>query len=325
MPLQIVGQDITLLEVDAIVNAANPELRAGGGVCGAIFAGAGAELAEACEALAPIEVGEAVATPGLGLKAHYIIHAAGPIWRGGTAGEDALLRRTYRNSLALAEDLACGSIAFPLISAGIYGYPKQAALKIARETIQEFLRGSEMEVTLAIFDRESFVISQGLYENIQNYLDERYVEAQEEKFSRYRLESQAMVIKEAVQAPRLDSDLADWLDDMDVSFSEHLFLLIDQKGLAEVDVYKRANLDRKLFSKIRSNPDYRPTKPTALALAIGMQLSLKETEGLLDKAGFSLSRSQKFDIIVEYFLARGNYNIFEINEALFAFDQKLLG
>ncbi len=159
MPIQIVQDDITTMRTDAIVNAANSRLAQGGGVCGAIFAAAGAqELTQACRAIGHCDTGDAVITPGFRLPARYIIHAVGPIWQGGTNGEEALLRSCYLNSLALAERHGLRSIAFPLISSGIYGYPKAAALSVAVSAISSFLPEHDMTVCLVIFDRPTYAL-----------------------------------------------------------------------------------------------------------------------------------------------------------------------
>lgn len=154
MPLEIIRDDITKVKVDAIVNAANSELQMGGGVCGAIFRAAGAEeLQKACDEIGHCPVGAAVFTDGFRLPSQYIIHTVGPIWRGGDEGEENELRACYRNSLELAMSLDCASIAFPLISSGIYGYPKEQARQVAVSEIEKFLKEHEMEVYLVLFDR----------------------------------------------------------------------------------------------------------------------------------------------------------------------------
>jgi O-acetyl-ADP-ribose deacetylase (regulator of RNase III) len=151
MPFTIIRQDITKMKVDAIVNAANTGLLRGGGVCGAIFNAAGAyELQEACDKLAPIKTGDAVVTPGFALSAKYVIHTAGPVYRDGKSGEEAALRACYINSLKRAVENGCESVAFPLISSGIYGYPKDKALEVATGAIHGFLEGHDMEVYLAV-------------------------------------------------------------------------------------------------------------------------------------------------------------------------------
>jgi len=335
MPFTIVRQDITKMKVDAIVNAANTDLAMGGGVCGAIFKAAGAsDLQAACKKLAPIQTGDAVITPGFGLFAKCIIHTAGPVYRGGKNGEEVGLRLCYTNSLKRAVENKCKSIAFPLISSGIYGYPKDEALRVATEGIRDFLREHDLEVSLAVYDKAAFAVSEKLLGEVESYIDENYVE--EHKFRRFELldvECKALNIKEfscyniaaPMQGPNAGAGIDDLIDNLDEPFSATLLRLIDSKGKTDVEVYKRANLDRKLFSKIRNGKGYMPGKRTAIALAVALELSLGETEDLLERAGYALSHSQKFDVIVEYFIVSGKYDIFEINEVLFKYDQPLLG
>lgn len=332
MPFFLVRNDIVNMRVDAIVNAANSSLAPGGGVCGAIFAAAGrTALDKACRAIGHCDVGSAVITPGFDLPARYVIHAVGPIWQGGSRGEADLLHSCYTRALHLARENGCESIAFPLISSGIFGYPKPQALRVAINAIEEFLLKYEMQVYLVIFDRAALLISEQLYENIQRYIDDRYVElrafprqaAEALPHARQRAEQADLPLAAPCATPGKRS-LDDLLGHLDESFSRMLLRLIDEKGMTDVEVYKRANLDRKLFSKIRKE-GYNPSKQTALALAIALRLNLDETKDLLGRAGYALSHSNKFDIIIEYFIEEGVYDIFEINEALFAFEQRLLG
>ena len=332
MPFSLVRNDIVNMRVDAIVNAANSSLAPGGGVCGAIFAAAGrTALDKACRAIGHCDVGSAVITPGFDLPARYVIHAVGPIWQGGSRGEADLLHSCYTRALHLARENGCESIAFPLISSGIFGDPKPQALRVAINAIEEFLLKYEMQVYLVIFDRAALLISERLYENIQRYIDDRYVElrafprqaAEALPHARQRAEQADLPLAAPCATPGKRS-LDDLLGHLDESFSRMLLRLIDEKGMTDVEVYKRANLDRKLFSKIRKE-GYNPSKQTALALAIALRLNLDETKDLLGRAGYALSHSNKFDIIIEYFIEEGVYDIFEINEALFAFEQRLLG
>ena len=333
MPLEIVRHDITKMKVDAIVNAANTALKMGGGVCGAIFRAAGAsELQEACDKISGCTVGEAVITDGFKLDAKFIIHTPGPIWQGGSNQEASLLKESYYNSLELAKNHQCESIAFPLISTGIYGYPKEEALQIAVSTISSFLFNHDMLVYLVVFDKKSFGLSKKLFTSIHQYIDEHYVEEAESTFNgRGREERYAMDQLQEVEILQQDlyeeanDSLVNLLNQLDESFSERLLRLIDEKGMTDVETYKRANIDRRLFSKIRNEVDYTPKKKTAIAFAIALKLNLEETIDLLTTAGYTLSHSSKFDVIIEYFIEQANYNIHEINEALFAFDQPLLG
>ena len=330
MPLQIVRNDITKMKVDAIVNAANSSLLGGGGVDGAIHAAAGIELLQECRTLDGCETGNAKITGAYQLPCKYVIHAVGPVWQGGNHHEKKLLESCYRTSLELAKAHQCESIAFPLISSGIYGYPKDQALKVAMDVIREFLFENEMQVYLVIFDKAAYQISGKLFADIAEYIDDNYVD----EHTDYRRESirmnapmQSIMADEIRECKVLfsEDDLDSKLKQIDESFSQMLLRKIDEKGMTDAECYKKANIDRKLFSKIRSDVHYKPSKPTAIAFAISLELSLDETEDMLKKAGFALSHSNKFDIIIEYFISKGNYNIFEINEALFAFDQSLLG
>lgn len=338
MPFKIIRQDITKMKVDAIVNAANTNLRMGGGVCGAIFRAAGPDLLQAaCDQLAPIRTGEAVITPGFGLPAKFVIHTAGPVYdRYSSQESERLLRSAYWESLQLALDNDCQSIAFPLISSGIYGYPKDQALQVATSTIRNFLDDHDMEVSLVLFDKSAFVISKDLLGHVESFIDEHYVQSHElQRRDLLDLEQEALFAEDlryldlsveeyAPRIPVLDS-LEDLIDNLDEPFSDMLLRLIDAKGLTDVQVYKRANMDRRLFSKIRSNKAYMPSKRTALALAVALELSLDETDAFLERAGYALSRAVKFDVIVEYFIINAVYDIFTINEVLFAYDQPLLG
>ena len=351
MPLQIVRNDITKMKVDAIVNAANSSLLGGGGVDGCIHRAAGPELLAECKTLGGCETGSAKITGAGKLPCKYVIHAVGPRWLGGKRGERNQLISCYRTSLELAKDKECETVAFPLISSGIYGYPKDQALRIAIDTISEFLLENDMTVYIVIFDKTAYQISEKLFVDIAEYIDDNYVDEHTDDYSerlrRFNRICEDEVVYGAAIAMGVDEEtddliqacasapraarkkkkysLNDALKQIDESFSEMLLRKIDESGMTDAECYKKANIDRKLFSKIRSDKLYKPSKPTAIAFAIALELSLDETKDMLMKAGFALSHSNKFDIIIEYFIENENYNVFEINEALFAFDQSLLG
>lgn len=332
MPLKIVRNDITKMKVDAIVNAANCTLLGGGGVDGCIHRAAGKALLEECKTLGGCKTGQVKVTSAYALPCRYVIHAVGPIWRGGNHHEKELLSSCYKNALEAAKERRCESIAFPLVSSGIYGYPKDQALKVAVDEISSFLFKNDMLVYIVIFDKASYQISEKLFKDITAYIDDVYIEEHPEYFK------ESSVLKKSI-ARYLDpiempydydagvniEDLNEKLKQLDESFSQMLLRTIDEKGITDVECYKKANINRKLFSKIRSDIYYKPSKSTVIAFAIALELSLNETKDMLEKAGFALSHSNKFDVIIEYFILKGNYNIFEINEVLFAFDQKLLG
>lgn len=353
MPLEIVRNDIINMRCDAIVNAANSLLIGGGGVDGAIHRAAGPELDRACAAVGGCEPGQAKMTLGYNLPCKYIIHTVGPIWTDGSRGEEETLASCYRESLRLAWEHGCETAAFPLISAGTYGCPRETALEIAVREISKFLLSHDMLIFLVIYDRASFQISKKLISGITEYIDECYVEAHDygqtvtlstrylDREARLRemedlianspfpgsskKEEPPVAAHTAPQATTVSESLDDIIKRLDESFSQMLLRKIDEKGMTDAECYKKANIDRKLFSKIRGDVRYKPSKTTAIAFAIALELPLGETEDFLRKAGFALSHSNKFDVIVEYFIRNGNYNIFEINEALFYFDQSLLG
>ncbi len=355
MPLEIVRNDITKMKVDAIVNAANSSLLGGGGVDGAIHRAAGPELLEECRTLGGCETGSAKITKGYRLPCKYVIHTVGPVWQGGHNGEEKQLISCYRASLNLAAQYQCESVAFPLISAGAYGYPKDQAIKAATDAIRDFLLKNDMMVYLVVFDRGSFAVSQKLYANIQAFIDDAYIGPDYEKieslrradnimpsiaqdfstsekakpfsiFSRKKKKEEALPgaalwDHDFATAPSLD----DYLSQIDEGFRDMLLRKIDEKHMTDAECYKKANIDRKLFNKIKNQADYKPSKSTVVALAIALRLPLEEIREMLMKAGFSFTHSSKFDLIIEYFITQGNYDIFEINQALFSFDQKLLG
>ena len=434
MPFQIIRDDLTRVRCDAIVAPAGPGLRGDGGLEAAIHRAAGPGLAEECRRLGGCAVGEAKATGAYALPCRWVIHTVGPVWRGGLFGERQKLRACYQNALGLALKLGCESVAFPLISAGTYGYPRDKALEAAVETVRAFLREHELSVFLVLYEGETLELGRRFEREIREFIDDRYVEAhpprrnddarrrgsisqlldaipvdsgapedtahysretmthrppeQEEPFAEEETpaapapredaapnaaapRAEAPAPRDAVTAPEdlpfygaaapapsvyaaplpvsakksaaappkkraafrkeaeqdavFADDIARRLRELDESFQQKLLRLIDESGMTDAECYKKANVDRKLFSKIRKDPGYRPSKVTAVAFAVALELDLAQTGELLRAAGFALSHSSKFDVIVEYFILHHNYDIFEINEALFAFDQVLLG
>lgn len=374
MPLEIVRNDITTMKVDIIVNSAHPTAGVGGGVDFAIHQAAGPELLTARMKIGDIATGDAFITAGFKLPAKYVVHTVGPIWQEGKQGQREQLADCYKKSLELALENKCKSIAFPLISAGVFGCPAEIAIATAVQAIRGFLSEHEMQVYLVVFDRKSFKISDSLFENVQDYLDKNYLEElfdeeiriEEQRRRRRALErpslgdeppeyggaammealplAEASAPKRAVKrrpaakgksapdllqaksaASKKPRSLSDLLEEADDTFSEALLRLIDAKGKKDPEVYKRANIDRKHFAKIRKNPNYQPSKATALAFAVALELNLDETKDFIGRAGYAISHSNKTDIIVEYFIERKEYDIFTINETLFAFGQPCLG
>ena len=325
MPFEIIRGDITEIKADAIVNTANPNPVIGSGVDAGIHRKAGQKLLEARKKIGPIAVGQAVVTRAYELHPKFVIHAVGPVWEGGGHGEEALLRQCYDNALALAAKKRCRSVAFPLLSAGNYGFPKAAALQIAINAFSAFLMDHEMRIILVVFDRDAFALSEKLLHSVQSYIDEKYIEAK--LWEEYAAvdSSRPRPMATVAAAAAASARLKDMLQKTDAGFSETLLKLIDRTGKKDAEIYKKANIDRKLFSKIRGNPAYKPSKATALAFAIALELDLNETRDFIGRAGYALTHSSKFDIIVEYFTLQKNYNVMELNETLFAFDQPLIG
>ena len=392
MPFEMIRNDITRMKTDAIVNAANRSLLGGGGVDGAIHRAAGPELLAECRTLGGCETGQAKITKGYRLPAKYVIHTVGPIWRGGGHGEREQLISCYRESLKIAERYGCESVAFPVISAGAYGYPKDEAMQVAVDTIRAFLEHSEMTVYLVVFGHEEFVTGTALFREVREYIDDAYarkhlrpnteslraslwqrdakqaLELEQSLMERIRKDespdealaedsmtaeadfdtcapSPALPKGAAQPAPKKESwfrrgrkprpgapaaamPTPNWEDILarrDEGFAEALLRLIDEKGMTDVECYKKANIDRKLFSKIRSNTGYRPSKATALAFALALELTYPETEAFIRKAGYALTDSSRFDLVVGYFIRKGYYQVFEINMVLFELDLPLLG
>lgn len=391
MPFEIVRNNIVNMHVDVIVNTANPRPVIGSGVDTAIHEKAGEKLLEARKQIGDIPVGEAYLMPAFNLNAQYVIHTVGPVWHGGMADEVKLLRNCYINSLNLAAENNCESIAFPLISTGNYGFPKDLALQTAIGAISSFLLNHEMQIYLVVFDKKAYALSEKLFKAVESYIDDHYVEEvhlQEyrsniplgrreyqdrngpraefldcseiifEEEAEYSVAPRPMSISsKAKHAPKMGQDdlmpltqnvepsktdekkkeiplpkflkpkrkLEDLLKEVEDTFSESLLRWIMKKDKTNPEVYKKANMDRKLFSKILNNKDYKPSKLNALALAIALELNLDEAKDFIGRAGYALTHSSKFDIIIEWFILQGNYDVFEINEVLFAFDQPLIG
>ncbi|MED9873460.1 MAG: macro domain-containing protein [Eggerthellaceae bacterium] len=379
MPFTIERNDLASVSADAIVVAANEDLHITGGVGEAVAQVAGfTNIQEACNAIGHCPTGSAVATPAFNFPARIIIHAVGPIWQGGTHNEVALLRSAYDDALSLAAENNASSIALPLLSAGIYGFPADISLSVAQNAIHDYLESHDAEIRLVLFNRNALQAGLKVYDYIKEYIDDVYVgkhtdtrqrtrsteafndtfftaagaaygalsaspsatmmpslssphkEAEEETsehaaYDKNGTDDEALYA-EALAAKTLGqpSCLSELLDSLDASFSTTLLALIDAKGMTDVQVYKRANMSRQLFSKIRSDALYKPTKKTVLALAIALELDLDATEDLLRRAGYALSHSSKADVIVEYFIMNNQFDIFEINAALYAFDQPLL-
>lgn len=336
MPFEIVRNDITNMQVDAIVNAASRYPRVGAGVDMAVHKKAGPKLLEARKEIGYIAPGSAAITPAFGLNADYVIHAATPTWTDGLQGEEKLLRQTYDMCLKLAVKHHCDSIAFPLLASGNHGFSKDKALEVAIAAFSSFLLQQDMHIYLVVFGKESVVLSKKLVQRIQSYIDDRYVDAYEQAMFSQAAESRCIPtnsrrVREerdfcmpAAKAPSPKS-LGEFLKTKDAGFTETLLSLIEKSGEKNSTIYKRANLSKQLFSKIINDPDYKPTKPTAIALALALRLDLAATNDLIGRAGYTLTSSSVFDLIIQYFIQEKQYNIVEINLALYEFDQVPIG
>ncbi len=384
MPFTIIRNDITRMAVDAIVNSAAPHLLGGGGADGAIHQAAGPELREACRKLGGCKPGQIRVTESFRLPCRYVFHTVGPVWMGGGFGEEDQLRRCYRNAMAQAVEMGLETIAFPLISSGLFGFSKERSLCAAMDEVRDFVLNHDLMVYLVVYSAEAFRIGAKLEEDIRQYIDDRYVAEREDRlWSNFQqmecLSASPREISADADVCMLPSDtdnssddgffqcisggmpqsiperpllyssrplaapgptvprtappdeaeqhrvLRDLLRQRDESFSERLLRMIDESGLTDPECYRRANVDRRLFSKIRNNPHYQPTKQTALAFAIALRLDRTRTDELLQSAGLALTGSSHFDLIVDYFIRHGNYDMMQINQALYSFDLPLLG
>ena len=337
MPFEVVRNDITNMRVDAIVNTANPNPVIGLGTDSTIHEKAGPELLKARCKIGPIAVGDAAITPAFGLPSRYVIHTVGPVWEEGKRNEETLLRSCYEKSLQLALENGCQSIAFPLISSGNYGFPKDKALQIAISAFGAFLLEHEMQIYLVVFNRDAYQLSEKLFSHVASYIDQNYVDAREVetydpnrcvRAPRNRQVRDCEIFEAKCMAPMAApkaTSLGGILLQVDAGFTETLLKLIDQTGKKDSEIYKKAHVSKQHFSKIRNNPHYQPTKATAIAFALALELNLEATKELIGRAGYALTNSSKFDLIIQYFIERENYDIVEINLTLYEFDQTLLG
>ena len=345
MPFLMIRNDITKVTADAIVNPANRNLLQGSGTSRAIYQAAGEqELTAACEAIGHCDLGRAVCTPAFGLPAKYIFHAVCPAWQGGGFGEAEQLAGAYHSALELAAEYHCESVAFPLLSSGNYGYPKEQAFRIAVDTITQYVMEHDLTVYLVLYDRHSLAVSRKLFTSVEEYIDDHYVAQNDESYQfdrrrresverrRWRLEEEATPMLETAAAPPPPAttpmaarSLEHLMDNLGESFTTRLLRLIDERGLKDSTVYKQSNISRQHFSKIQCNRDYNPKKKTVLAFAVGLHLSEDETIDLLQSAGYAFSDGSKRDWIVRYCLEHKIYNINQVNTLLFQWDQELLG
>lgn len=342
MPFEIVRNDITNMCVDAIVNAASRYPQVNAGVDAAIHKKAGPALLQARKEIGYITPGTAAITPAYNLEAEYVIHAATPTWADGKHGEMIVLRGAYDKCLELAAQHNCDSIAFPLLASGNHGFPKEKALQVAIAAFSEFLMAHEMQIYLVVFGKDSLKLSEKLVHNVACYIDENYVDAYEQetkglRSNRSRMDRYAVgrimgmpaesLAPSCASMPSIKESLSldDYIKEKDAGFIETLLSLIRARNIKNSTVYKKANISKQHFSKLINDPNAKPSKPTALALAIALELDLESTKDLIGRAGYALTNSSTFDLIIRYFIEHKQFNVIEINIALYEFDQTLLG
>ena len=363
MPFEIVRNDIVKMEVDAIVNTANPKPVVGTGVDTAIHKAAGPELLKAREKIGELKVCEAVATPAFDLPAKYVIHVVGPAWVDENTVEEEMLARSYKAALDVAAKEKCKSIAFPLLSTGNYGFPKKLSMRIALDVFSKFLMEHEMQIYLTVFGEEAFKLSNTLFRSVQSYIDENYVASKFEE--EYGVDEAAYHVGSANLSPRMKArrdaqreyaaeflpellekdealydampmmgaeapaggkpDLSDMMKNMDATFSDTLMALIDASGEKPSKIYNSAGVSKQVFSKINSNSNYQPSKATAIAFCLALNLNLEETQDLLARAGFTLSKSSLFDVIIMYCIENKIYNVVFVNDILYEYDLTQIG
>ena len=367
MPLKIVRNDITKMNTEAIVNTANAHVTVGPGCDSAVYKAAGYDelLTYRKEKIGYIPEGEVFVTPGFSLQAKYIIHAVSPHYQDGDQKEEEKLRSCYRKSLLLAKEKGIKSIAFPLISTGGFGYPKEEGIRIAVDEINAFLLSNDMDIFLVVFDTQSTLLGEKIYPELEAYIDHNYVysvrkmeygnayfgskpvdapdyiahlniiQELEGRLRRNSVRKERM-LNANMEAPEMpaEEDACDCVCDLwngevaaqeefenklnerlahkSDTFSEYLMYLIESKGMKNADVYNRACVDRRYFSKIKNNKDFHPEKIKALCLCVGARLNLDETKDLLARAGYAISPADLTDIIFTFFIEHKYYDVVEI-------------
>lgn len=354
MPFKIVRNDITKVKADVIVNTANPDPICASGTDLAIYDAAGREqlLAERKQ-IGRIARGEIAVTGAYSLNAKYIIHTVGPVWKDGKQHEFDILENCYKKSLQKAVELKCESIAFPLISTGVYGFPKDKALQIAVSVFSEFLMENDIQIILVVFDKRSFQLSSQIVGEIDSYIDANYVSDRHRREYSVRPRgvgsremSEEAFYEEMLQISQTEDDilndeenvdlaepcmlsadtlLEDQLANIGASSHDKLFELIGASHLDNKDVWKRANLDRKHFSKIQCDVNYHPKKKTVMALCIALELDLEQSKDLLARADWAFSPSSKVDLIVQKAIIDKQYDIMQLNVTLFKYTNEVLG
>lgn len=351
MSFRIIRNDITKMNVEAIVNTANGQIDVGAGCDLSVYRAAGFDqlLEYRKQHIGQIEEGQSFLTPGFDLAAKYIIHTVSPFYWDGKHGEEEKLRNCYRNSLRIAKENDITEIAFPLISTGSFGYPKEEGMRIAIDEIHSFLLTNNMNITLVVFDDKATRLGEHLFSDLEKYISHNYViEKAEEDYGNQdsgfielnecvcakppkrkpiaprhevskvsSMKDQSRCIPEAIEDWDFEgehvSKINERINHRSDTFSQYLMFLIQEKGMENTEVYKRSIIDKKIFSKIKNNKDYHPQKMTALCLCIGATLNLDESKDLLARAGYALSPCDMTDIIFTYFIENKIYDMIELD------------
>lgn len=330
MPLQIIRNDITKVKSDAIVNTANPEPAIGAGTDAAIYKAAGEEkLLAARQLIGKIESGQAIETSAYNLDAKYIIHTVCVPWDGGKSGELDILADCYENSLNLASELNCKSIAFPLIGTGSYGFPHDDAIGVAKDRIRYFLKetGSEMRVMLVLFDQDSLKSGEAVSKRIKQYIDDNYVENavfDEYGYTEDDLREMSVIKRRRELYNRRgigDIHLSNTSLDVEAtkSFVEKVFEYTKQLGIKDSELYGGTHelyFSKQVVSNMHSDFNYHPAKYVCIEICLVLKLDLDQTLDLLARAGYTLSKARKEDVVVRACIENGIRDVFAVNEKL---------
>lgn len=309
MPFYMIKQDIITMEVDAIVNPTDEEYSGGGGTDRHIQKNAGPGLWMKLEDMDLLSPGKATITPGYDLPTKYIIHTQGPRWIDGEEGEEETLAECYRNCLALAEENGCTSIAFPLISGGTFGFPNDGAMRIAQREITEYLQNHEaMRIFLVLRKSHVFNLGTNLFKDSIQFFEDNYVKLdtstkQEDDYG--------------------DLNLREMLREKDETFAVMLDRLREERGLKPSELYHNAMATKNLYSKIMTNMNYHISKRNAVAFGLALKLPWEDFCKLVESAGFAMTRHEKFDVVIEYCVKKGEYDIVHVNELLSNVDPEL--
>lgn len=317
MPIQIIKDFAATLDVDVVVNAANRNLRQGTGLSDALFKAAGpAEMRAACEKLGSCAPGHAVITPGFRLPAQYVVHAVGPIWVNGRQHESELLASCYREALSLAAAQKARSIAFPLLSTGPYGYPREKAFRIAMTELAAFLEKREMAVYLSVYDPRTTRPDTETWSALSSYI--AHPEAREPLED---VADELPSLDEMLLEPVAPEPIAEPAPE--TPFIEQVMAHAREKGLSESALSRRANMTLARLSALRNRPGELPDRDAAMALCVALSLTEDEARALLASAGLFLLPRDSRDAIIGFFIGL-SADIYALNAALYACGERQL-